>query len=307
MIYLLLAVLCSSSIALIFKHSETNNMNRLAVTSANYFTAFMISLFFIFNQNIFKLFQGEEFSNFFLEFKEVIINNNDTVFSVSASLIWAIIIGVFTGVFFFLAFIYYQKSVRNDGVGLAGVFSKLGILLPMIFSILLWQEYPTEIQWFGIILAILSIILVNFPFGQDWKKALRISLILLFFYGGIAEFSNKIFQKYAVLDIKPLFLFFVFVTAFLISIFFTIKGRKGFTSREIMTGIMVGIPNLFSSFFLINALDQLKTAVVFPIFSAGSIVVINLGGLFIFKEKLNKKEVTSIVMTIVALILINIK
>ncbi|MBS3766987.1 MAG: hypothetical protein KGY75_02555, partial [Candidatus Cloacimonetes bacterium] len=60
------------------------------------------------------------------------------------------------------------------------------------------------------------------------------------------------------------------------------------------------------SFFLINALDELKTAVVFPIFSAGSIVVISLGGYFFYNESLNKKEKSAIVMTIVALILINL-
>jgi multidrug transporter EmrE-like cation transporter len=217
------------------------------------------------------------------------------------------LIGIFAGVFFFLSFVYYQKSVKNDGVGLAGVFSKLGILLPMVLSILLWREYPTEIQWIGIALAILSIIVVNFPFGKDWKKALRVSLILLFVYGGIAEFSNKLFQKYALLEFKPFFLFFIFFTAFVISLFFTIRSGKGFSFRAIIIGIMVGIPNLFSSYFLINALDQLKTAVVFPVFSAGSIVVISLGGLFIFKERLNKKEVFAIIMTIFALILINIK
>ena len=283
-----------------------NDMNRFTVTSANYFTAFIISLLFILNEGIFKRFAGKEHLEFFHEFFQVIIKDK-AVFSPSASLMWAVVIGIFAGFFFFLSFIYYQKSVRSEGVGLAGVFMKLGILLPMILSIILWQEYPTEIQWIGILLAISSIVLVNYPFGQDWRKALRLTLILLFFYGGIAEFSNKLFQKYAVLDLKPLFLFFVFFTAFLISLFFTIKSKKSINFREILTGMIVGVPNLFSSFFLINALDQLKTAVVFPIFSAGSIVVINLGGLFIFREKLNKREVISILMTIFALILINIK
>ncbi|TDO92016.1 hypothetical protein DFR79_10842 [Halanaerobium saccharolyticum] len=39
MIYLLLAVLCSSSIALIFKFSESNDLYRYIITSANYFAA----------------------------------------------------------------------------------------------------------------------------------------------------------------------------------------------------------------------------------------------------------------------------
>lgn len=305
MIYLILAIICSSSIALIFKHSENNNMNRLAVTTANYFIAFSISLIFILKDSLFSYFEGGEFGTLFKEFVSVILLNN-RIFSQKASLAWTVLIGVFAGVFFFLSFIYYQKSVKNDGVGLSGVFSKLGILLPMLLSIILWQEFPSSIQWIGIILAIMSIIIVNFPFNKNWKKALRLSLILLFFYGGIAEFSNKLFQKYASLNLKPLFLFFVFVTAFLISLFFALKDKNRISREDLITGVMVGIPNLFSSFFLINALDVLKTAVVFPIFSAGSIVIISLGGFIIFQEKLNKREVSAIFMTIIALILINI-
>ena len=305
MIYLILAIMCSSSIALIFKHSETNNMNRLAVTTANYFIAFVISLIFIFRDGLFNLFDGGEFSFLVRELKNVVFLNKN-VFSEKASLAWAVAIGIFAGVFFFLSFIYYQKSVKNDGVGLSGVFSKLGILLPMLLSIVLWREFPTTIQWFGIFLAILSIIIVNFPFKKDWKKTLRLSLIFLFFYGGVAEFSNKLFQKYSSLNLKPLFLFAVFLTAFLISFIFTLKDKNEFGVKDIRTGIMVGIPNLFSSFFLINALDVLKTAVVFPIFSAGSIVVISLGGFIIYQERLNKREISAIVMTVIALVLINI-
>ena len=121
MLYLILAIICSSSIALIFKHSETNNMNRLAVTTANYFTALLISLIFIMNDSLFNLFEGGEFGLLFKEIKEVVFLNKN-VFSEKASLGWAVFIGVFAGIFFFLAFIYYQKSVKNDGVGLAGVF-----------------------------------------------------------------------------------------------------------------------------------------------------------------------------------------
>jgi multidrug transporter EmrE-like cation transporter len=57
---------------------------------------------------------------------------------------------------------------------------------------------------------------------------------------------------------------------------------------------------------LISALNHLKTAVVFPIFSAGSIVLIAAAGYLFFGEKLKSKVWVSILMTVVALILINI-
>ncbi|CCU78723.1 Integral membrane protein [Halanaerobium saccharolyticum subsp. saccharolyticum DSM 6643] len=304
MIYLFLAVLCSSSIALIFKFSESNNLNRYLVTSINYFTAAAISLFLIFNQGI-KFFDFNH-SDFRANFNRVIFEG-EGLFSAQSSQQWATLIGLAAGIFFFTSFIYYQKSVRENGASLAGTFGKLGILIPMLFAIIIWREYPEDLQWVGILLAISSIILVNFPFKKDLGQALRLNLIFLFLYGGIAEFSNKIFQKYALVNYKVLFLFWVFFSAFLISSFYSFKKVGRYPKKsELLTGFAVGIPNLFSSFFLISALNYLKTAVVFPIFSAGSIVLITAAGCLFFGEKLKTKEWLSILMTVVALILINI-
>ncbi|MBS4537683.1 EamA family transporter [Clostridium sp. D2Q-11] len=301
--YLLLAIISSSLIAIIFKFSETNNLNRYAVTTMNYLTAFSVSLFLSIKDGI-LLPSGE--GNFIKEFSNVVLKNNG-LFTPYSSFIWATIIGCLAGLFFFLSFIYYQISVRENNVGLAGTFGKLGILVPMSFSIVLWREFPTEIQWIGIILSIISIIIVNVSFKKNSIKDIHINLILLFFFGGMAEFSNKIFQKYALSEYKSLFLFFVFFIAFIISLMVTIKRNKPVETRDIITGILVGIPNLFSSFFLIMALNYMKTSVVFPIYSAGSIVIITLAGTLFFKERLKNKEIIAIVMTIVALILINIQ
>ena len=277
MLYLILAILCSSSIALIFKFSETSNMNRFVVTTSNYLIAFTTSL-------ILTFIEGTPWS--FFSF-------------------W---LGTLAGVFFFLSFYLYQRSVRESGASLSGAFGKMGILIPMILSVIIWNEMPALIQWIGIGLALLSIILVNLPSKRE-KKAFHIDLIFLFIFGGMAEFFNKIFQKYAAQSSdKNVFLFFVFFSAFIISLSFSLlkKNRKKFKTKDFFTGLAVGVPNLFSSFFLIMSLDHIKTAVVFPIYSAGSITLITLASTIFFGEKLKLKEKLSIVVTIIALILVNL-
>jgi len=280
MFYLFLAILCSSSIALIFKFSETNNMNRFLVTTMNYLIAFSTSLAIAFAT-------GVEWS--------------DQVFS--------LLLGMVAGVFFFLSFFLYQKSVKDSGASLSGAFGKMGILIPMILSIIIWKEFPNFIQWFGIALALLSIILVNLPRKSE-RKSFHIDLIFLFIFGGMAEFFNKIFQKYATgANDKNIFLFAVFFSAFLISLFFTVLNRrkKKIMKRDFLVGALVGVPNLFSSFFLISSLDYVKTAVAFPVYSAGSITLITAGSWIIFRERLKKREKVAIFITIFALILVNLE
>lgn len=303
MFYLFLATLCSATIALIFKYTENSNSNRYLITSANYFIAFAISLFIILYR---KLFSGIEKTDSFLNEFKFLLSQDSYILSPYSSIVWGIIVGSIAGFFFFSSFIFYQKSVKENGVGISGTFAKLGILIPMIFSIIFWRELPSTLQWIGIGLSLVSIVMVNLSSESLERFDIRPTIILLFVLGGMAEFSNKIYQNYALNDYKAVFLFFTFFVAFSISILFTIRDGVRFNLKDILTGFAVGIPNLFSSYFLILSLDTVKTSVAYPVFSAGSILLINLGGYFIFKEKVAAKNKFAIALIVIALVLINI-
>lgn len=303
MFYLFLATLCSASIALIFKYTENSDTNRYVITSANYFMAFFASLVMIFRKGLF-VDLGVRVP-FLDELGQVILSENQ-VLSQYGSVIWGVLIGSIAGLFFFLSFIFYQKSVKENGVGLSGTFAKLGILVPMVFSIILWKELPSFLQWIGIAISICSILIVNLSKVSSDRLDFNKTLILLFLFGGMAEFSTKIYQKYGLNDYKDVFLFMVFLIAFFISTYYTVKLKSKIVASDVWIGFAVGIPNLFSSYFLILALDTLKTSIVFPLYSAGSIVLINIGGLLLYKEKISGKNKLAIVLTIIALILINL-
>ncbi len=238
--------------------------------------------------------------------KEFKLLSSGHIFSPYSSIIWGLIIGGVSGIFFYLSFIYYQKSVKENGVGISGTIAKLGILIPMILSIIIWKEIPSIVQWLGIVLAMGSILTIDISEKPIDNFDIKPGLILLFVFGGLAEFSNKIYQKYALNEFKDVFLFAIFFVAFLVSIYFTLKQNKKINRRDIFTGFAVGIPNLFSSYFLILALETINTSVAFPIYSAGSIVLINIGGYLIFKEKILRKNKIAILLTVLALVLINI-
>ena len=303
MFYLFLAIICSASIALIFKYTENTDTNRYVITSANYFIAWVTSFIMISYQRILT---GVVREVSFIDDVSLLIGNDQHMLSPFSSIVWGIIVGGISGVFFFLSFTYYQKSVRDNGVGVSGTIAKLGILIPMIFSILIWREFPTSLQWIGILLSLVSIVVINLSRKSIKTFDFKPTLLLLFIFGGMAEFSNKIYQNYALNEYKDVFLFAIFFVAFLVSVTYTVNTKEKATLKDVLTGFAVGIPNLFSSYFLILSLDTLKTSVAFPIYSAGSIVLINIGGLLIYKEKIAPKNQLAIAMTIVALILINV-
>jgi multidrug transporter EmrE-like cation transporter len=299
----MLAVLCSSAIALILKFSESRDLNRMVVTTSNYVVASAVSLFFAVEGGLFNR-SAIDITAFFLELSVVV---NGGTLSESSSFMWAVTTGIFGGILYFLGFIYIQKSIRDNGVGITGAFSKIGIFIPMVLSIVFWKEYPSNIQWIGIVLAVFAIILANYaPEIKNSLLSFRKSLILVFLIAGLAEFSNKFFQNYSIPEYKSLFLLVVFSTALIISLTVTILEKKAFTKKDVITGFFVGIPNMLTSFFLITSFKYVKATVAFPAYSAGTIVVINLGGYLIFKEKLMKKDLVATAIIVSAIVLMSL-
>ena len=299
---LILATFFSASIALLFKYAAMHHLNQHLITVSNYATATFVSMILIIqNQN------------------SVLVDFNNSLFLMTCA------IGIATGVFFLLSFSVYQKSVKQNGASISGMFAKLGILIPMIISIVIWNEMPSQIQSIGILVAMVAIVIANRPSKKDKVKAINAEdavtdmatgmfsgsvsmLLLLFVVGGFAEFLNKIFQRLVSLDYKPIFLFVVFATALLLSVIQYFRGnskpvKKG---HVVIVGILIGIPNLFSSFFLLNALDVFPAAIIFPAYSAGSILLISVLSVILFKEKLFKKDIAAIGLTMVSLILLNL-
>ena len=68
----------------------------------------------------------------------------------------------------------------------------------------------------------------------------------------------------------------------------------------------MGIPNYFSSFFLLKALLTLPADVVYPVFSVGSILIVMTAGILFFRERLGRRQVYGLVLILGALVLLNL-
>ena len=99
---------------------------------------------------------------------------------------------------------------------------------------------------------------------------------------------------------------FVFGVALLVSLVKSLRAGR-IRTGHFLTGLAVGVPNYFASHFLILSLSELRTAVVFPIYSAMTIVLISLAGWLGFGERLRVRERWAVALTVVALVLVNLQ
>ena len=217
----------------------------------------------------------------------------------------AVAMGAVNGFFYLSGFVLLQRSVRENGVVLSSVFMKLGLLVPMTVSVVLFREMPSVIQGIGFCVAVTAIVLINWEKGGAGKKV-GAGLILLLLTGGAGDAMCKIFEELGEPALSEFFLFCTFGTALVLCFCLVVKKRERIGLREMAYGLLVGIPNFFSAQFLLRALESLPAVIVYPSFSVSTILVVTLAGVCFFRERLKVRQWAALGMILLALALLNL-
>lgn len=273
MLYLLLAVFGSATISIIMRLSSQRVSARLSMLAANYLMCLTL---------------GAAFSGF----------------RVAPDTASTCLMGLFNGILYLSSFILLQYTTRKAGVVLSSVFMKLGLLVPFILSVTLFKEAPTWLHICGFILAVAAIVLMHLEKGAAQKVPLA-SLLALLILGGSANAMSKVFNTWGNTAFSEQFLFYTFTSAFLLCLILVLTKREKPKAADLLFGLLIGIPNFFSSRFLLASLGSLPAVVAYPTFSAGTILLVTLAGILFFKERLSKPQWLAMGGIFVALILLN--
>jgi len=293
MIYLIFAIIFSSSLNVLFKFSEKYKSNRLALTFFNFLGATIFSLIFVLKQ---ISIDTRYISSFLEGFGNDIITPSSLV----------LLIGLLNGFVYFGSFYVLQISTARNGSAMSATFNKLGVMVPAILSVILFNETPKVMQIFGVIIAILAIIVIYSKKEEGSIITLRIALFATFFLGGFGDFTSKIFQVYGVVQLQSLFIFFTFLFSLIVTGLFMLYKDCSIKRTDVIFGLVAGLPSQFISLFLLRSLSTLPAFVVFPLFSVGVILVVNIINLLFFKEKLTVRQFIAIGFILVAVILLNL-
>lgn len=279
MIYLLLAICSSAAIAIIMRISAEKVNANLSMLAVNYLVCSLL---------------GGAYAGFRL------MPLPETGFPV------AIGVGAVNGVLYLVSFILLQISTYKNGIVLSSLFMKLGLLVPIVVSVIFFKEVPTGLQVTGFCIAIAAIILMNLKKDSVAVKGVSFLLILLLLTGGGGDAMAKVFQVFGTKALSNQFLFYTFAVAFVICVCMVLGKRERIGKWEILFGAVIGVPNFFSSKFLLGALRELPAVVVYPTFSVATILVVTLVGVVAFKERLKKLQWIAMVAILAALIMLNV-
>ncbi len=128
-------------------------------------------------------------------------------------------------------------------------------------------------------------------------------LLLVLVGIGINDFCMKIFQEWRPSTEKPLFIFTIFGSAFLITLTVILIRKIRPDKSVVRLGMLLGIPNMFSTFFMLAALAQLSAIVVYPVTNIGIILLTSVLAFMIWKENLNRFGQLALLTGVIAIVL----
>jgi drug/metabolite transporter (DMT)-like permease len=282
MIYLILQVVFASSFTLFIKWAQIRRQeNVITIGAINYIVAAVsiIPVFF--------------FSN---------------LSPVSFGALWT---GGSMGAVYFIAFFFAIYSIRKVGASTTTVVSVLSILMPIAFAAIVWQEKPDLVQSVGIGMALLALTLIGaqknpHPSDFETKSRWMVPLVLFSFFllCGFSRLSQEAFKHVSSPEHRPTFILAAFTIAAIPSLIVLIYGRRMPTPMEWFIGFLMGISNNLQTYFVLLALHYFEGFIVFPVTSAGGIVLTTLVATSLLKEQLNKRTYVGIAIAVVSLFLL---
>ena len=282
MIYLSLSILSSTAIFILFKLFNKYNVNTLHAIVVNYITAGTCGI--LFSE------QGISFP--------AIVNSS-----------W-IYAAIALGFLFISIFNIMALTAQKNGLSVASVASKMSVIIPILFGILIYKESIGSQKIIGIILALVAVFLTSIKQKDDTVLTQSIYLPLLLFFGsGIIDTSVNHFAPDGNI---PLFLTVIFAVAgsigIVISVYKVLQHKAKFKIKAIPFGLALGVVNYGSMYFLLKALriDGFESSNIFTINNVAIVGVSALVGLILFKEHISKQNWLGILIAIASIILVTI-
>jgi len=280
MIFLLISICCSVTVAVLLKLAKRYKINVTQAVTWNYL--FAILLGFVFYKPSFS--------------------------DLAAAPVNAIYLTL--GILLPVVFWFLAGSVRNSGIVKTDIAQRLSLFIPLLAAYFLFNEYFTPLKLAGLSVGFVAIFFTLQKKGTQKNEGLNWLYPVFVFVGfGLID---TLFKKVAQIKSIPYTssLIVIFILAFLISLLsifylFWFKKQK-LELINFICGCILGFFNFFNILFYLKAHRAMSEnpSVVFAAMNMGVIILGSLVGIFIFKEKMNKLNYWGLFLALIAILLI---
>jgi drug/metabolite transporter (DMT)-like permease len=223
---------------------------------------------------------------------------------------WALLMGIA----FIAIFNLTAHCTKVDGMTTTVIASKLSLVIPVVFSTLLYHEGSGIAKIMGIALAFPAVYLST-KITDKTGKALSLfwPALLFLFSGGLDTLVNYVQATFLhTRDAQAAATIICFATAgstgvILVVVLLAMK-KITFQWKNIVAGVCLGVPNFFSIYFLVLALNSniFQSSAAIPVLNISVLVASTLAAILFFREPAGKWRMMGLALAVAAILLIGI-
>lgn len=227
-------------------------------------------------------------------------------------------ITLFSGVSTAFFVVSWLLAIKRGAYMTVEIFLMLSVVVTLVMSFFAFGEMIKPTQWAGLVVLICAVyIMCSYNNSLKGKMSCKTFLLLVFcgLMNACSSFSQKLFAKGD--GNVAVFNFYTYVfSAIVLGICYLVlrknnaDGQKTSAMdifKKIRGYVVIMASCLFiNSYFMTMAASKLDASMLYPLTQGCSLVLSTLMAAVFFKEKLNIKAVTGIVLAFVALVIINV-
>ncbi|PCI36035.1 MAG: hypothetical protein COB60_00575 [Flavobacteriaceae bacterium] len=221
---------------------------------------------------------------------------------------------VVLGVLFVTVFNVLALTTQKFGFSVVSVASKMSLVVPVIFAVYMYGDRLNELKVLGLIFALLAVYFItkkNDEHQSFDKKQLYLPLVLFVGAGVLDTMLKYIETTYVNPSEFELYTATIFMMAGSFGLLFVLlkklffKGEIVLNYKNVIAGICLGVPNFFSIYYLLRALNtpKISSATIFTINNVSVVLLATIIGVLFFKEKLSKLNWLGAILSIIAILL----
>ncbi len=279
--FLLLSIALNTAVNLIFRWFKVFEINKLHAIVVNYLICFLVGL--------------------------SISNERDILGYIDQHwFLYSLLLGVlFISIFYLMAL-----TTEKLGVSVNAVSNKMSVVIPVSFALIVAKESFSLLFLVGIIISLASIYLISGKKNMRIERKYYALPVGVFLGGGFIDTSLKLLETNFASEVElSTITYTIFLGAFITGLFIVLLSglnRNKLSAKNGLAGIVLGVPNFFSVFFLLKAIEafSLKSAFVFGINNVSIVLVSTVLSIVIFKEQLSRFNRIGLILAIVSIIII---
>jgi drug/metabolite transporter (DMT)-like permease len=281
MIYLLISICCSVTVAVLLKLAKRYKISIPQAVTWNYL--FAISLSFFFFKPAVSEFTGPHTSS----------------------------THIFLGLLLPLIFWFQAASVRNIGIVKTDIAQRLSLFIPLLAAYFLFGESFSTLKICGLAVGFIAICCTLYRKSGTSQTGNWSYPIAVFVGFGLID---TLFKQVAQIKTMPYTssLVLIFAISFLLSIaviaYQSIVQKQKLQLINFFCGCILGLFNFFNILFYLKAHRAMadNPATVFAAMNIGVIILGTLVGVLIFKERLSKLNYWGLAFALIAIVLITL-